>query len=234
MPDTALDALPVSAALTGAERVYVTQGILGAVGIDFRTTTQAIANLASGGVTTFNTRSGAVVLTTADVDGVLPADVVQTDVSNVFTVGPQTIQHNAGGYVADSLTAPNPSSGAGLPVTVSGSAASSGSGGAGGNVVLAPGAADGAGAKGYVQLPLFTAYNVCAARFGTFDTGFIGKSDGTALGGRVNGTNVYWVEAGNFAILSSIGLNWSTIPGGVGQQWGIIPTATVASLKVTN
>jgi hypothetical protein len=42
---------------------------------------------APGGVTSFNTRTGAVALTTADVAGVLPANVARTDVANTFTLG---------------------------------------------------------------------------------------------------------------------------------------------------
>jgi hypothetical protein len=51
---------------------------------------------ASGGVTSFNTRTGAVALTTADVTGALGySDAARLGVANTFTKGPQTVQVDA-------------------------------------------------------------------------------------------------------------------------------------------
>lgn len=93
--------LPTSGALSGAEAVPIMQA-----GATVQTTAQAIANLGvTGGVTSFNARTGVVVLLTADVTAVLPAftgDVTSPAGSPVNTL--PTVNSNAGSFVGASIT----------------------------------------------------------------------------------------------------------------------------------
>jgi hypothetical protein len=68
----------------------------------------AASSGAGGGVTSFNTRTGAVTLSSADVDAALPADVAQTDVANTFTAIPQTIHQGSGSSPANYVVLDNP------------------------------------------------------------------------------------------------------------------------------
>lgn len=68
MADVKISALSASAALTGTEALPIVQG-----GVTVKTTTAAIAALAAGGVSSFNTRTGAITLTTADITAALAA-----------------------------------------------------------------------------------------------------------------------------------------------------------------
>lgn len=61
MPDAKISELPAATAPTGAELVEIVQG-----GVNKQTTTQDIADLASGGVSSVFTRSGAVVAANGD------------------------------------------------------------------------------------------------------------------------------------------------------------------------
>lgn len=70
--DKKISGLTVAGALTGAELAEVVQG-----GVNKQTTTQAIANLAAGGVTSVNTQTGVVVLDAGDV-GADPAGSAST------------------------------------------------------------------------------------------------------------------------------------------------------------
>jgi hypothetical protein len=63
-----------------------------------RVTAVSTRGLAPGGVTSFNTRAGAVTLTAADVTGALGfSDLARLGQANTFTAGPQTVVVNADG-----------------------------------------------------------------------------------------------------------------------------------------
>lgn len=79
MANKRISELPTAGALTGAELVESVQG-----GINVKTTSQDIANLAAGGVTSVNSQTGAVVLTATNIGSTAAVGIAATTVQGAI------------------------------------------------------------------------------------------------------------------------------------------------------
>lgn len=152
---------------------------------------------ASGGVTTFNTRAGAVTLTLADVTTVLAPDFIIT-LNSIAAVAAAAGQ-------------------AGNSFTLAASAAAAGSGLAGGNLNLNVGAGDGAGAKGVIaaggviQAPNGTASIPALAFTNETNSGFYLRSVGGYLNLALQGTQKYEFNPFGMVIGPAMSYGWGTV-----------------------